>query len=49
MERRDVNLVVFLEKASLDPVVVGRESIPFLVEIGERLPWYSRNSFLHGF
>ena len=25
------------------------ESIPFLVEIGERLPWYSRNSFLHGF
>ena len=27
----------------------GPESIPFLVEIGERLPWYSRNSFLHGF
>ena len=28
---------------------LSTESIPFLVEIGERLPWYSRNSFLHGF
>ena len=30
------------------PVVLAG-SIPFLVEIGERLPWYSCNSFLHGF
>ena len=42
-------LTSFYLSVAAGGALAGIESIPFLVEIGERLPWYSRNSFLHGF
>ena len=51
---RDMNILEFSSEYPYEINLVPLsgspdESIPFLVEIGERLPWYSRNSFLHGF
>ncbi len=49
----DVATLVDVDTCTVQPEIFGvglaSESIPFLVEIGERLPWYLRNSFLHGF